>query len=41
VAVLRVITAMPADTLDILREEIDFLDSIGAHGARSEMIRKR
>ena len=40
-AVLRVITAMPADARDSLRGEIDFLESLGADGAPSDVIRER
>ena len=41
VAVLRVLLALPDDMREVLRSEVDFLESLGADGAPSEIIRER
>ena len=40
-AVLRVVLALPADAREVLKAEVDFLESLGADGAPSEIIRER
>lgn len=40
-AVLRVVLALPDDAREVLRSEVDFLESLGADGAPSEVIRER
>lgn len=40
-AVLRVVLALPAGVRDVLRAEVDFLESLGADGAPSATIRER
>ena len=40
-AVLRVLLAMPDDVREVLRSEVDFLESLGADGAPSAVIRER
>ena len=40
-AVLRVVLALPADVREVLRVEVDFLESLGADGAPSATIRER
>jgi hypothetical protein len=39
--VLRVVMALPAGTREVLRVEVDFLESLGPHAAPSEVIRER
>lgn len=41
VAVLRVLLALPDDLREVLRAEVDFLESLGADGAPSAVIRER
>jgi hypothetical protein len=40
-AVLRVLLALPDDVREVLRAEVDFLESLGPHAAPSETIRER
>ena len=40
-AVLRVVLALPDDVREVLRSEVDFLESLGADGAPSPVIRER
>ncbi len=40
-AVLRVVLALPADVREVLKAEIDFLESLGPHAAPSATIRER
>jgi len=40
-AVLRVLLALPDDTRELLRAEVDFLESLGPDGAPSATIRER
>ena len=40
-AVLRVLLALPDDMREVLRAEVDFLESLGPHAAPSETIRER
>lgn len=40
-AVLRVVLALPAGMREVLRSEVDFLESLGPHAAPSEVIRER
>lgn len=40
-AVLRVVLALPADVREALKAEVDFLESLGADGAPSPVIRER
>jgi hypothetical protein len=40
-AVLRVLLALPDDVREVLRAEVDFLESLGADGAPSATIRER
>ncbi len=40
-AVLRVLLELPADARDVLRAEVDFLESLGPDGAPSAKIRER
>lgn len=40
-AVLRALLALPDDVREVLRAEVDFLESLGADGAPSPMIRER
>ena len=40
-AVLRVVLALPADVREALKVEVDFLESLGADGAPSPVIRER
>lgn len=39
--VLRVLLALPADVREVLKAEVDFLESLGPHAAPSEVIRER
>jgi hypothetical protein len=39
--VLRVVLALPADTREVLKAEVDFLESLGPHAAPSATIRER
>ena len=41
VAVLRVLLALPDEMREVLRSEVDFLESLGADGAPSDVIRER
>jgi hypothetical protein len=41
VAVLRALLALPVDAREVLRVEVDFLESLGADGAPSAVIRER
>ncbi|MDE2324613.1 MAG: hypothetical protein KGL51_08090 [Betaproteobacteria bacterium] len=40
-AVLRVLLALPDDMREVLRSEVDFLESLGPHAAPSTTIRER
>ncbi|MDE2268573.1 MAG: hypothetical protein KGL33_06115 [Betaproteobacteria bacterium] len=40
-AVLRVVLALPADLREVMKAEVDFLESLGPHAAPSEVIRER
>ena len=40
-AVLRVLLALPDDVREVLRAEVDFLESLGPHAAPSATIRER
>lgn len=40
-AVLRVLLSLPDDVREVLRVEVDFLESLGADGAPSSVIRER
>ena len=40
-AVLRVLLALPDDVREVLRSEVDFLESLGPHAAPSATIRER
>ena len=40
-AVLRVLLALPDEVREVLRSEVDFLESLGADGAPSVVIRER
>lgn len=40
-AVLRVVLALPADAREVLKAEVDFLESLGPHAAPSATIRER
>ncbi|HML81974.1 MAG TPA: hypothetical protein PKE37_09440 [Thiomonas arsenitoxydans] len=40
-AVLRAVLALPADVREVLKVEVDFLESLGPHAAPSEVIRER
>ena len=40
-AVLRVLLALPDDVREVLRNEVDFLESLGPHAAPSATIRER
>ena len=40
-AVLRVLLALPDDVREVLSAEVDFLESLGADGAPSAVIRER
>ena len=40
-AVLRVVLALPADTREVLRSEVDFLEGLGPWAAPSSTLRER
>ena len=40
-AVLRVVLALPADVREVLKVEVDFLESLGPDGAPGATIRER